>query len=95
MSTKPKFTGGHQRDLGEVDWEAAKPKANDPARFVPKKTLADGRKPSKGLKVVLAKGDALAKIVDTYQLAAKVALEEGVTRVIAYSRMSAIGKAAK
>jgi hypothetical protein len=85
------FTSGKQVPLngGKVNPNVTSVRSKDPERNLPKKSLADGTPPKVGMKVWLAKGDAPAKITETFQIAAKVELEDGKTRTTAYSQMSA------
>jgi hypothetical protein len=78
------FITDKQKKLGEVDDSA---KGQDPARFTPKATLADGIKPKKGLWVTDAKGRA-GRITTTYQLYAAVEWDDGKTQTVRNDKLN-------
>lgn len=78
------FVTDKQKKLGEVDWAA---KGKDPARFAPKRTLADGTRPKTGMHVVHRSG-AQGQIKVTYQIACAVTLADGRIKTMAYSTLN-------
>jgi hypothetical protein len=86
-SDKQSFVTGKQKKLGEVDLEAAKVKSGDPQRFVPKRTLADGTKPRKGMQVLHRNG-TVGTVAVTYQIACAVKLTDGTVKTMSYSTLN-------
>jgi hypothetical protein len=84
----PKWVGGSQKKLGEVNHAAAKKNSGDPERNEPKRSLADGVTPRVGMKVLLRSGEQTATIAECFQIAASVKLDaDGKMKVVAYSKL--------
>lgn len=93
VSTEPPRTPGartgpfqftNSKSLGTVDMSA---KGNNPERFKPKVTLADGATPAVGTAVIDAKGRK-GKIVQTYQLFSGVQWDDGKKQTLANEKLN-------
>jgi hypothetical protein len=83
------FVKGRTRKLGEINHDA---KGQDPERFVPKRTLADGVTPVDEMPVMHQDGRT-GVLREVYQAYGAVKWDDGTSKVTAFSKLNARGSA--